>query len=218
MSDPYTIYFAGDLFDHKHLIGNAVLADFIERLSEGRYACRVPQTFEMVSFRSVDIRNTDLMEVMACDLGLFNFDGPDIDSGTVVEFMFAKMLDIPSVILRTDLRTSGDGDREDWNLMATHYPRTNNVKIRSLAWYREAQEQTDSLADLTDQLYTRIATTVLSALDDVRQQPPLPKPNHITPEIIYQWAVQFPASGFAEWCGVDFVENVLARKKAKGLI
>jgi nucleoside 2-deoxyribosyltransferase len=218
MNDPYTIYFAGDLFDHKHLIGNAVLADFIERLSAGRYACQVPQNFEMVSFRGVDIRNIDLKEVMACDLGLFNFDGPDIDSGTVVEFMFAKMLDIPSVILRTDLRVSGDGDREDWNLMATHYPRTNNVKIRSLAWYREAQEQTDSLAALTDQLYTRIANTVIAALDDVRQQPPVPKPSPITPEIIYQWALQFPASGFAEQCGVDFVENVLARKKAKGLI
>ena len=168
MSEPYTIYFAGDLFDHKHLIGNAVLADFIERLSNGRYACRVPQTFEFVDHRGVEIRNTDLMEVMACDMGLFNFDGPDIDSGTVVEFMFAKMLDIPSVILRTDLRSSGDGEREDWNLMATHYPRTNNVKIRALAWYREAQSQTDSLASLTDIFYTRIATDI--ARDQTNRQ------------------------------------------------
>ena len=218
MSDPYTIYFAGDLFDHKHLIGNAVLAQFIERLSDGRYACQVPQNFEFVTTRGVDIRNIDLKEVMACDLGLFNFDGPDLDSGTVVEFMFAKMLDIPSVILRTDLRISGDGDREDWNLMATHYPRTQNVKIRALAWYREAQEQTDSLAELTNQLYTRIANAVIEALDTVRQQPPLPKPAPITSEAIYQWAVQFPASGFAEQCGDGFVEKMLARKRAKGLL
>lgn len=218
MHEPYTIYFAGDLFDHKHLIGNAVLADFIERLSDGRYACQVPQNFEMVSFRGVDIRNIDLKEVMACDLGLFNFDGPDLDSGTVVEFMFAKMLDIPSVILRTDLRISGDGDREDWNLMATHFPRTKNVKIRSLGWYREVQEKTDSLADLTDQLYSRLGNEVIAALDEVRQQPPLPKPAPITPEIIYQWAVQFPSSGFAEQCGDDFVEKVLERKRAKGLL
>ncbi|MCA9902104.1 MAG: hypothetical protein KC433_28185, partial [Anaerolineales bacterium] len=183
-----------------------------------RYACQVPQDFEFVDFRGVNIRNTDLMEVMACDLGLFNFDGPDIDSGTVVEFMFAKMLDIPSVILRTDLRTSGDGDREDWNLMATHYPRTNNVKIRSLAWYREAQGQANSLAELTDIFYTRIANAVIAALDDVRQQPPLTKPSPITPEAIYQWAVQFPASGFAERCGPDFAEKMLERKRAKGLL
>ena len=218
MSEPYTIYFAGDLFDHKHLIGNAVLADFIERLSNGRYACRVPQDFEFVTSRGVDIRNIDVKAVMDCDLGLFNFDGPDLDSGTVVEFMFAKMLDIPSVILRTDLRISGDGDREDWNLMATHYPRTKNVKIRALAWYRQAQQQTDSLATLTDIFYTRIASAVIFALDDVRQQPPLPKPTPITPDIIYQWAVQFPASGFAEECGEGFAENALARKRAKGLL
>ncbi len=218
MSDPYTIYFAGDLFDHKHLIGNAVLADFIERLSDGRYACRVPQAFEVVQSRAVDVRNKDLMEVMACDLGLFNFDGPDIDSGTVVEFMFAKMLDIPSVILRTDFRASGDGDQEGWNLMATNYPRTNNVNIHSLAWYREAQEQTDSLTELTEQLYTRIANEVIDALDDVRQQSPLPKPDPMTPEAIYQWALQFPASGFAERCGDRFAEKMLARKRAKGLL
>ena len=218
MSAPYTIYFAGDLFDHKHLIGNAILADFIERLSDGRYDCKVPQDFEFVNTRGVDIRNIDLKEVMACDLGLFNFDGPDLDSGTVVEFMFAKMLDIPSVILRTDLRISGDGDREDWNLMATHYPRTNNVKIRSLGWYREVQEKTDSLAELTDQLYTQLANEVIEALDDVRQQTPLPKPTPITTDVIYQWAIQFPASGFAEECGDGFVEQVLARKRAKGLL
>lgn len=218
MSDPYTIYIAGDMFDHKHVVGNAVLADYIERVSNGRYTCRVPQNFEMVKFRAVDVRNLDLMEVMRCDFGLFNFDGPDVDSGTIVEFMFAKMLDIPSVILRTDFRDAGDGDREGWNLMATNYPRTNNVKIHALARYREAYETTDSLSDLTEQLYTRMATDIISALEDVRQQPPLPKPTPITPEIIYQWALQFPASGFAEMCGEDFVENMLARKRAKGLI
>ena len=218
MSDPFTIYVAGDMFDHKHVIGNAVLADFIERESNGRFACRVPQNFEVIKFRAVDVRNVDLMEVMKCDFGLFNFDGPDVDSGTIVEFMFAKMLDIPSVILRTDFRDGGDGDREGWNLMATNYPRTNNVKIHSLAWYREAYGKTDSLSDLTDKLYTRIAKDIITALDDVRQQPPLPRPDPITPETIYQWALQFPASGFAELCGVDFVENILARKRERGLI
>ncbi len=218
MSDPYTIYFAGDLFDHKHLIGNAILADYIERLSGGRYKCRVPQNFELVSHRGVDIRNIDLMEVMRCDLGLFNFDGPDVDAGTIVEYIFAKMLDIPAVILRTDFRASGDGDRDDWNLMAANYPRTVIIKIHSLAWYREAQTGGDSLEALTDTLYYRIAEPILAALDDARTRPPLLKPNPVTPEHIYQWALQFPGSGFAERCGAGFVEDVLARKRAKGLL
>ena len=46
MSNPFTIYFAGDLFDHKHLIGNAILASYIETRSEGQYKCIVPQDLE----------------------------------------------------------------------------------------------------------------------------------------------------------------------------
>lgn len=120
-TEPYTIYFAGDMFDHKHLAGNAILADAIEQRSNHKYKCIVPQTIEQVSNRGVDIRNMDLKHVMDCDLGIFNFDGPDLDSGTVVEFMYAKLLDIPAVILRTDFRGGGDGDggRLGWNLMAS---------------------------------------------------------------------------------------------------
>ncbi|MEZ4657679.1 MAG: hypothetical protein R2911_08915 [Caldilineaceae bacterium] len=46
MTTPYTIYFAGDLFDHKHLIGNAILASYIESCSNGQYKCIVPQNLE----------------------------------------------------------------------------------------------------------------------------------------------------------------------------
>ena len=80
----------------------------------------------------VDIRNQDLKQVMACDLALFNFDGTDLDSGTVVEFMMAKVLDIPSVLLRSDFRASGDQEREgdDWNLMCSFYPRSKKVQFQ----------------------------------------------------------------------------------------
>ncbi len=67
----------------------------------------VPQNLEQATFRAVSIRNQDLKHVMTCDVALFNFDGTDLDSGTVVEYMFAKMLDIPSLIIRSDLRDSG---------------------------------------------------------------------------------------------------------------
>ena len=137
----YTVYFAGDLFDHKHLAGNELLAGAVDRRSGGRYACVVPQDLEQATERMVDIRNQDLMQVMACDLGLFNFDGTDLDSGTVVEFMMAKMLDIPSVLLRSDFRASGDQEREgdDWNLMCSFYPRSRKVQINAMAWYQEAR-------------------------------------------------------------------------------
>jgi hypothetical protein len=35
---------------------------------------------------------------------LFLYNGTELDSGTVVEFMFSKFADIPSVIVRTDFR------------------------------------------------------------------------------------------------------------------
>ena len=137
----FSVYFAGDLFDHKHLIGNALLAEAIERHSDGRYTCVTPQDLEQSTGRAADIRNQDLKQVMACDLGLFNFDGADLDSGTVVEFMMAKFLDIPAVVLRSDFRSSGDQDKDgdDWNLMCSFYPRVRQVRFNAMAWYQEAR-------------------------------------------------------------------------------
>ena len=36
MSQKYSIYFAGDLFNHKDLIGNLLLSEAIEKNSAGR--------------------------------------------------------------------------------------------------------------------------------------------------------------------------------------
>ena len=214
----YTIYFAGDLFDHKHLAGNALLAEAIREGSNGRFQSRLPQSFEHAYTRGVDIRNMDLKAVMACDLALFNFDGPDIDSGTVVEFMFAKMLDIPSVIFRSDFRGTSDSQREDWNLMATHYPRTEVVQAHSLGIYRELNEQFDSTEALLSTYYKRLAEPIVAAFERVVAERPLPMTTPHFAEQLYHWATQFPASSFAEHCGVDFVEQVLAQKRAKGLL
>ncbi len=93
------IYFAGELFDHKHLAGNALLAAAIEA-AEPNYECVLPQLMEQPEMRAESIRNHDLLQVLSCDLALFNFDGTELDSGTVVEFMYAKFLDKPCVILR----------------------------------------------------------------------------------------------------------------------
>ena len=83
----------------------------------------LPQTFRPTTVEAVDIRNQDLLQLMTCDLALFNFDGTDLDAGTVVEFMFAKFLDIPAVLLRTDFRAAGDqpGAGDAWNLMCSFY-------------------------------------------------------------------------------------------------
>ena len=129
MNETFSIYFAGDLFNHKDLIGNLLLSDAIEKNSSGRYICVVPQHLEQSTDRSIDIRNNDLSEIVKADLILLNFDGTELDSGTVIEFLFAKALDIPAVILRSDFRAAGDQERGDpWNLMCSGYPRTRIIR------------------------------------------------------------------------------------------
>ena len=82
MDDSLRVYFAGDIFNHKDLVGNLLLADAIKSVSDGRYHCILPQNLEQTTGRSIDIRNQDLLEVMRADLLILNFDGTELDSGT----------------------------------------------------------------------------------------------------------------------------------------
>lgn len=221
MSTPLTIYFAGALFTHKDLIGNALLASHIERSSQGRYTCVLPQDLEQATARAVDIRNQDLKQVMLCDLAIFNFDGSDLDSGTVVEFMFAKFLDIPAVLVRSDFRTAGDQlkDNEPWNLMCSFYPRTRLVQFNAMAWYQEAMQAAATLAGALPRLYERVAAEIIGQLDAVRNEPPLSKDNKHTLENLYRWALRFPGGGFRDACAEpQFIERVIARKEHQGLL
>jgi nucleoside 2-deoxyribosyltransferase len=217
----FTIYFAGALFNHKDLIGNALLAAYIEQCSQGQYVCVLPQNLEQTTTRAVDIRNQDLWQVMTCDLALFNFDGTELDSGTVVEFMFAKFLDIPAVLLRSDFRASGDQgkDGDAWNLMCSFYPRTKIVQYNAMAWYQQAQREGSSLDDITQRLYRRIAAVVIESLDAVRHEPPLPKGVRSDVERLYQWALRFPGSSFDGYgAEPSRIETLVAEKLRKGLM
>ena len=214
----FSVYFAGDLFDHKHLIGNALLAEAIGRHSDDRYTCVTPQDLEQSTGRAADIRNQDLKQVMACDLGLFNFDGADLDSGTVVEFMMAKFLDIPAVVLRSDFRSSGDQDKDGdaWNLMCSFYPRVRQVRFNAMAWYQEARAGAADTDDCSSRLYARVAAAVIGQLDAVRAEPPVIDSGRL-PEL-YRWATRFPGGGFEAACGPGFVEAVIESKRRKGLL
>lgn len=218
--NPFSVYFAGELFDHKHLIGNAILAEAIERHSDGRYTCAVPQHLEQATGRAVDIRNQDLNQVMACDLGLFNFDGTDLDSGTVVEFMVAKFLDIPSVILRSDFRSSGDQDKDGdaWNLMCSFYPRVRVLGFNAMSWYQEARDGASNVTDCSDRLYARLAHAVIEQLDAVRAEPPAAEFDEERIRELYEWATRFPGGGLEAFCGPGFVDEVIESKRGKGLL
>ena len=217
MKESFSIYFAGDLFDHKNLIGNALLANYIEKHSSGLYHCALPQDFEQSVSRRVSIRNQDLQMVMESDLALFNFDGADLDSGTVVEFMLAKQLDIPAVLLRTDFRHAGDqnADGDSWNLMCSNYPRTETVRVNGMTHYQQAR--TDSLDQTIDSIYSALAETVIEALDKARNQPPISDDMLIAEQ--YRWTTRYCGAGMEDLLDdPQWLQQLLDSKRNKGLI
>lgn len=133
------VYMAGALFDSGDLLFNAKLAEAIGRLSGGVFECVLPQDASPQSVSAKAIRDSDLKCLLSCDAAVFNFDGTELDSGTVVEFMAAKFADIASVVLRGDFRKSGDcadaSSPVQWNLMAAFYPRTELVVFDAMEVY-----------------------------------------------------------------------------------
>ena len=219
MSDTLTIYFAGDIFDHKDLIGNALLARYIEHSSAGRYRCVLPQNLEQSSNRAVSIRNQDLLQVIRCDLALFNFDGDDLDSGTVVEFMLAKMLDIPALILRSDFRNAGDQnkDGDDWNLMCSFYPRARKVQFNAMAWFQAGHKDGQDVNDSIERLYADIGPSLVDALDEVCREPSLFEGDIERVTTLYRWAREFPGCGLADLIDDTTLGALIERKSRLGL-
>lgn len=217
MSQPYTIYFAGELFSLKHLAGNALLADYIHSESQNRYYCALPQDLEQRDNTPLSIRDGDILSVVSCDCGLFHFDGPELDSGTVVEFLLAKLLDIPSVIVRTDFRQGGDSRLDPWNLMVSNYPRTKVLILDGLGSYqkvrnRGAVSQVEASLGATRSL----AKDIVTALDQVRAIPPV-----LTPELrgpIYEWFRHLPGESFARLLSAETTKEILSSKIARGLL
>ena len=215
MSQKYSIYFAGDLFNHKDLIGNLLLSESIEKNSAGRFVCVVPQHLEQSTNRSIDIRNNDLSEILKADLILVNFDGTELDSGTVIEFLFAKALDIPAVILRSDFRSAGDQERGDpWNLMCSGYPRTRAIKINSMTWYQEAWRKGGGTPAILERFYYKLSTLINTEFDLVLKEVPIIN-NEQMLQNVYQWALRFPGNGFAAMFSEDELKTLLEVKQKK---
>jgi nucleoside 2-deoxyribosyltransferase len=223
----YAVYFAGELFNAKDLIGNAYLAEAIFDKSHGRFQCVLPQNIEHRSLSAQPVRDRSLRTLAACDLALFNFDGSDLDAGTVAEFLFAKFADIPSVLLRSDPRARA-GHGGSWNLMCSFYPRTEQVILDSLTLYRKFSKQRRlRLVDMhllagqhssaaAQAACEVIAAHVVRALDRVlREEPVMPK--YVRAEV-YTWLSLLPRlRGPAKKLRKEF-EQILERKVDRGLL
>ena len=219
MKNCLTVYFAGDLFDAKDLGGNLMLADAIEKVSGGRYKVRLPQDGECeVKERSAQsIRDQDFRMLFECDVLVANFDGCDLDSGTVVEFCFAKMLDIPALLLRTDFRDGGDSalpDSPPWNLMASHFPRTAILHLNAMQLYHDC----GNIKDIQQRLsayYDNIANSVVAELDKVTAQSGWLKKADVDLALLN--AVKSIGGGEGELFSAEEILNIIHRKHSSGL-
>jgi len=140
----YTYYHAGPLFTLADLHTNTLLASRIRSLPPPASPPILPQDLEQRDTSPHSIRDHDIKALLSCDLALFTYDGAELDSGTVVEYMIAKFADIPCVILRTDFRNAGDqqagsgkeGGADAWNLMSSFWPRTVRMVVNSMVGYK----------------------------------------------------------------------------------
>jgi nucleoside 2-deoxyribosyltransferase len=209
-----SVYFAGELFSTKHLVGNAALADAIANASNLNFTCVLPQMLEERQMSAQDIRDKDIVTLIGCDLALFNFDGPELDSGTVAEFMFAKFADIPSLLLRTDFRRAGDQGEDPWNLMMSFYPRTRTLCLNSIEIYKKATSMGMSPMRACQSLVEQVAEAVVKELELLSQLAPA-IPQDLT-EPVYRWLSQMP--GFHSFASGETVMAALAQKKANRLL
>jgi hypothetical protein len=221
------VFFGGELFNLKHLIGNAYLAEAIYEKSHGKYLCTLPQDFDPRGTTPRTIRDHHIRSLVGCDVALFSFDGPDLDSGTVAEFMLAKFADIPAVILRSDRRGAA-GRGPPWNLMANHYPRTAVISVDGPGLYKaivkKRHRRLDQVTRLAGQhssadaqrMCDDLAAAVVRAFDRVRDIEPV-MPRHLREEV-YNWLPLMPGLRGKEKALRREFERHLERKVQRDLL
>jgi hypothetical protein len=206
-----SVYFAGELFSLKHLVGNAALADAIARLSDARFACVLPQTLEDRAMSAHEIRDQDIVALLGCDLAIFNFDGPELDSGTVAEFMLAKFADIPSLLLRTDFRRGGDQGGDPWNLMMSFYPRTKKLCLNSLEIYKLGLGRGMSPVNAGKSIVDSVAHSIVKELETLSQFPPIMTGELSEP--VFRWISKL--TGFQSSESIEKVMAALTKRKGR---
>ena len=118
---PYRIYSAGGLFTQDELSTNILIKEAVWQLSNGEFQLFLPQSRELQELHRPDveiyIRNTDLLEVVKADIILVRFDGLELDSGTVVEYMKRPGLGFSLDYLSLECINAVNGSRDPGKLL-----------------------------------------------------------------------------------------------------
>ncbi|KIW28652.1 uncharacterized protein PV07_08295 [Cladophialophora immunda] len=221
----YTYYHAGPLFTIAELHTNALLAQAVQKCSAGKFIPVLPQDLEQRDLSPHSIRDEDLRALLSCDMAMFTYDGTELDAGTVVEYMVAKMADIPAVVLRTDFRGAGDqaetGDA--WNLMTSNWPRTAGVSVHAMVGYKTSLQRAQAGVEGTlgrtvgEYMIEDVAQKVVDAFEKVLKEPPrMPKELR---ESVYQWLALMP--GFkngGDQHNAEVLAKLCKEKQSRGLL
>jgi nucleoside 2-deoxyribosyltransferase len=234
-ANAYTIYSAGGLFTQDELAMNVMIKESVWRLSNGKFQIFLPQSREIQELDQPGveayIRNTDLLEVVKADILLIRFDGLELDSGTVVEYMMAKFLGKPTVILRSDFRSvSFLPQCGPYNSMVRNWPRTIEIHLNSFGMWAElfsaervAHNDSKSFRGLMNaelgtlqESVDEVARQVIPALEAVLEmKSPFPPAYQ---EIVYQSSRFSPGSGFDQLLTECEVDEIIQRLKRNGTL
>ena len=168
------LYWAGGLFSLLQLQGNHSLSRFVNEIADDRYDLCLPQDLDFSGVAGPkDIRDLDFCALLTSQIAVFSFDGSELDSGTLVEFIIAKVADIPAVVIRSDFRSAGDNAEAPWNLMAHGYPRTETVLLHAMVEYGAALKATGEPGQAIDSVLRNYAGRIVEALRKVEASTPL---------------------------------------------
>jgi nucleoside 2-deoxyribosyltransferase len=231
----YTVYFAGGLFTQHDLTTNVLIKESVWRQSYGKFELILPQSKELGRLDSSDMaamtRNSDLFQAFKNDIILARFDGLEIDTGTLVEFMFAKFLGKPAVILRTDSRGFGiENMEEPYNLMVKNWPRTVEIHFDSLINYLDKFSETMKNFNQDSSIESKIKSeveTAMKGVDEIARQIILgvdkvlqmesPYPESYQ-ELVYQAARYCPGCGFELLISEFEIKKIIERFREIGTL
>jgi len=232
VENKYTVYAAGGIFTQHDLATNVFIKDSVWRQSNGKFELVLPQSKELRELDRPDIaayiRNVDLVQVVKSDLFIARFDGLELDAGTIIEFMLAKFLGKPTVILRCDSRRlGGENLDEPYNLMVKNWPRTTEVHYDSLIKFTSGFAEEWKMLGNVSTFQTTIKAelkTVMKGIDEIAQiiidgletvlEMKSPYPDEYQ-EIVYKAIRHSPGSGFEQLLSEEELIT-LVRKFRKG--
>lgn len=235
VENKYTVYAAGGIFTQHELATNVFIKDSVWRQSDGKFELVLPQSKELRESDRPDmaayVRNVDLAHVLKSDLFLARFDGLELDAGTLIEFIVAKFLGKPAVILRCDSRRLG-GERidEPYNLMVKNWPRTTEVHYDSLIKFTAGFAEEWKMVGNVSTVETIIKAerkTVMKGIDKLAQiiiggletvlEMKSPYPDEYQ-ELVYKIIRHSPGSGFEQLVSEEDLALLVRKFRESGTL